>query len=64
MKKGNGFMSATLMCFFFIFAFNFGPEGINWFWSGQEMVPVILAISAIIFGIFWAYDYHRNKTIN
>ncbi|MCW8805587.1 MAG: hypothetical protein OQK56_03925 [Ignavibacteriaceae bacterium] len=62
MKRGHSFMSATLMCSFFIIAFKFGPGGIEWFWAGQEIVPLILGISAIIFGSFWFYDYMNSRT--
>ena len=61
MKKGKGFMSAALMCVFLIFAFKFGPEGIKWFWTGQEMVPIVLGLSSLIFGSFWFYSYIKNK---
>ena len=55
MKKKNSFMSATLMCCFLIIAFHFNKNGIQWFWTGQEMVPLILGISALIFGTFWFF---------
>ena len=61
MKKRKGFMSAALMCGFLIFAFKFGPEGIKWFWTGQEMVPIILGVSSLIFGSLWFYSYIKNK---
>ena len=61
MKKGKGFMSAALMCGIFVFAFKFGPEGIKWFWTGQEMVPIVLGLSSLIFGSFWFYSYIKNK---
>jgi hypothetical protein len=64
MKKSKGFMSAALICFFYIFAFKFGPEGIKWFWSGQEMVPIILGVSTIIFGSFWSYYFLKNRVFN
>jgi len=61
MKKRNSFMNATLLCSFFIIAFHFDKDGIRWFWTGQEMVPLILGISALIFGIFWFLE-SRIKT--
>ena len=61
MKKGKGFMSAALMCGFLIFAFKFGPEGIEWFWTEKEMVPIILGVSSLIFGSFYVYSYIKNK---
>lgn len=61
-KNRNLFMSATLMCSFFIIAFQFDPNGVKWFWAGQEIVPIILGISAIIFGNFWFFDYKNNRT--
>lgn len=62
MKKGKGFMNAALMCFFFIFAFIFGTNGVTWFWNGMEMVPIILGISAMIFGSFWGYADIKKLT--
>lgn len=61
MRKGKSFMGATLMCSFFIIAFKFGPDGVKWFWAGQEMVPIILGISAMIFGSFWFVDFRKKK---
>jgi hypothetical protein len=60
-KRRNLWMSATLMCSFFIVAFKFGSEGINWFWTGQEIVPVILGISAIIFGLLWFLEATKKN---
>ena len=54
-------MSATLMCSFFIIAFHFDKDGIRWFWVGQEIVPLLLGISALIFGGFW-FSQSKNKT--
>ena len=53
MRKRNLFMSATLMCGFFIVAFHFDKNGIQWFWTGMEIVPLILGISTIVFGVLW-----------
>ncbi len=64
MRKGKGFMSGALMGFFFIFAFEFGHNGIKWFWNGQEMVPIILGVSTIIFGSFWGYNFWQSKSHN
>jgi len=49
------------MCGFFIIAFKFGADGAKWFWTGQEMVPIILGISAVIFGSFWFFDFRKKK---
>lgn len=61
MRKRNSFMSATLMFSFFIIAFHFDKDGVQWFWTGKEIVPLILGISAIVFGILWFLEY-KNKT--
>jgi hypothetical protein len=61
MRNGHSFMGATLMCGFFIIAFKFGPDGAKWFWTGQEIIPIILGISAVIFGSFWFFDFRKKK---
>ncbi len=61
MRKRNLFMSATLMCSFFIIAFHFDQDGVQWFWTGMEIVPLILGISAIAMGILW-FLASKNKT--
>jgi len=64
MKRRNLFMSATLMLSFLIIAFKFNKDGIKWFWSGQEIVPIILGISAIIFGSLWLLENKKIKLKN
>ena len=61
MRKRNLFMGATLMSGFFIFAFRFDKNSIQWLWTGMEIVPLILGISAIVFGILWFLE-SKNKT--
>ena len=62
MKKKNRFMSATLMCSFLIIAFQVDQEGIKWFRTGQEIVPIILGLSTMIFGSLWFFDSQKYKT--
>lgn len=61
MRKRNLFMSATLMCGAFMFAFRFDEGSTQWFWTGMEIVPLILGVSAIIFGILWFLE-SKNMT--
>lgn len=56
MRKRNSFMSATIMCGLLVIAFHFDKDSVHWFWTGNEMVPIILGISAIVFGIFWFFE--------
>ena len=53
MRRRNLFMSLTLMFSFLVIAFKFSKEGLEWFWTGMESVPIVLGISAIIFAILW-----------
>ena len=53
MKRKNLFMSAALMCSLFCLAFTFDDSGIYWLWTDTKPVAVILALAAIIFGVFW-----------
>lgn len=59
MKRRNLFMGAALMAVFFIFAFRFGKDRVQWFWTEQEGVPIILGIYAIIFGV-WGFIENRK----
>jgi len=52
-SRRNLFMSATLMCVFIIFTFQFDASHIHWMWEGEIQVPVILGISAFVFALFW-----------
>ena len=62
-KKRNIWLSAAIMCAFLIISFQFDKDGIRWFWTGQEIVPIVLGLSSLIFGIFWFLEY-KNKTKN
>jgi hypothetical protein len=53
MKKRNLFMSLTLMCGLFCFAFTFNSKGIHWLWSEHKPGVFILAIITVIFGALW-----------
>lgn len=58
-------MAPTLLCAFMIFAFQFNVNGCNWLWQGKEIVAIILAVSAIIFGLFWFMEQrqlHKSNT--
>ncbi len=52
-RRRNIFMSATLMCGLFAIAFKFGAQGFQWFWLDKPEVAIVLAVLAIVFGIFW-----------
>jgi len=59
MKRKSAFISPTIMLTLLIFAIKFDSNGIEWFWTGNEMITLILGISAIIFGISWFLDSRR-----
>ena len=46
-------MSATLMCGSLCLAFSFNNKRIYWLWADNKPVAIILAIAAIVLGIFW-----------
>lgn len=48
------------MCGLLVVAFHFDKDSVQWFWTGQEMVPIILGITAIAFGVLWFFE-SRNK---
>ena len=54
-------MSTTLMCMFLIGTFRFDESSINWMWTGQIQVPIILGISSIVLGIFWIIENKKLK---
>jgi len=60
-SRRNLFMSTTLMCAFFIGAFNFDESSFKWMWAGQIQVPIILGISSIILGVFWIIENRKLK---
>ena len=63
MKKKNRFRSATIACVLWIIAFdfNFGNYEFKWFWTGSEIVPLVLLFVAIIFGTLWFWDNQKYK---
>lgn len=60
-SRRNLFMSSTLMSMFLIGTFNIDENGINWIWTGQIQVPIILGISSIILGVFWILENRKLK---
>jgi len=46
------------------FEFNFSTSELNWFWTGSETVPIVLALTAIIFGTLWFFYYRKYQTTN
>ena len=54
-------MSATLMCSLFTIAFQFDKNGVQWFWTGREIVSVIFGISAFVFGVLWLLESVEKK---
>ena len=61
-SRRNFFMSITLMCLFLIMTFQFDNDGFYWMWEGKMQVPVILGISAMIFGAFWIIEHRKLST--
>jgi hypothetical protein len=61
MKRKNLFMSLTLICGFFCFAFTFNNKEINWLWTENKPMGFILAILAIVFGSFWLKSSKKLK---
>ncbi|HUW06877.1 MAG TPA: hypothetical protein VMW01_11515 [Williamwhitmania sp.] len=64
MKKRNLFMSAALMCGFLTIAFRFDSNGIYWLWSDIKPVSIILALTALTFGVLWFKASKRMKIEN
>lgn len=60
MNKRIIFMGATIISFMSIFASTFDTSGFTWAWTGSEIVPQILGISALIFGILWFREF-KNR---
>ncbi len=60
-RRKNLWMSVTLMCGFLTIFFQFNKDGIKWFWTGQEIVPIVLLISTLIFGILWFKEYKKIR---
>lgn len=54
--KRKAWMSAALTCGFFVIAFRFGENGVQWFWTGDESVALILGILAVVFGTLWFFE--------
>ncbi len=59
-RRKNLWMSATLMCGFLSIFFQFDKNSIKWVWTGQEIVPVILGIATLIFGVLWFLENKKN----
>jgi len=53
MKKRNLFMSATIMCAFFVVAFLFKNGQIYWLWTDNKPAAFIPGIMAVVFGTQW-----------
>ncbi len=60
MKHRNSFMNPTLLCGFLIFAFHFSKDGVRWFWTGLEIVPIFLGICTLGFAFLWILEA-KNK---
>jgi len=60
-SKRNLFMSTTLMCIFLIGTFKFDENSVNWIWSGQVQIPIILGILSIVLGRFWIIEEKKIK---
>ncbi|MEO6818835.1 MAG: hypothetical protein ABI266_05340 [Ginsengibacter sp.] len=64
MKKRNLLMSFTLMLGFLCIAFTFDNNGVYWIWANNEHVAIILAVAAIITGVFWFKSTRKLKVDN
>jgi hypothetical protein len=53
MKKKHLFMSATIMCGLLAVAFVFKANQIDWLWSDNKPVAIVLGILTIVFGKLW-----------
>lgn len=60
-RTRNLFMSSTLMCILLIETFRFDESSINWIWTGQIQIPIILGIASIILGVFWFIENRKLK---
>jgi len=60
-SRRNLFMSSTLMCILLIGTFRFDESSINWIWTGQIQIPIILGITSIILGVFWFIENRKLK---
>lgn len=60
-SRRNLFMSSTLMCILLIGTFRFDESSINWIWTGQIQIPIILGITSVILGVFW---FIENRKLN
>jgi|GEM_PF-632198 len=60
-SRRNLFMSSTLMCILLIGTFRFDENSINWIWTEQIKVPIILGIASIILGLFWFIENRKIK---
>ena len=53
-------MSGTLMCGFLVISIRFDENNIYWMWSEQIQIPIILGISAVLFGLFWIIEERKS----
>ena len=52
LRRRNLYLSATIMCGLLAITFRFNSIGIHWLWSDRAQTAVILAVLAIVFGVF------------
>lgn len=53
------FLSPALMLTLLPAMFQFGPEGVSWFWSNAVMVPALLLPTAAVFWVLY-FKPHRQ----
>lgn len=53
------FLSPALMLTLVPAMFQFGPEGMTWFWSNSPVVPMLLLPAAIVFWVL-CFKPHRR----
>lgn len=59
MKRFNKkFLSPALMLTLMPAMFEFGQDGVTWFWTGKLVVPVVLLATA---AVFWVLAFTRRR---
>ena len=61
MKK-KIYMGATIFSFFTLISFTFDSTTITWFWEGDNVTPIVIAILTVGFGILWIRESRKIKT--
>ena len=53
MTKRSLYMGITIASILSIFTFTFDSNEIKWVWGELWIIPIVLAIFTIVFGVLW-----------